>query len=93
MFLGADTPSADAYFMRHIIHDWDDEKSTTILKNCRKAMGDKGKLLVVEGVVPPGNEPSVSKFLRLGDDGAAWRHGAHREGVPAVVPGCRVSAE
>ncbi|HKM54973.1 MAG TPA: methyltransferase [Isosphaeraceae bacterium] len=51
--------------MRHIIHDWDDEKSITILKNCRKAMGRNGKLLVVEGVVPPGNEPSVSKFFDL----------------------------
>jgi len=28
-------------------------------------MGDKGKLLVVEGVVPPGNEPSISKFFDL----------------------------
>lgn len=55
----------DAYLMRHIIHDWDDDKSVTILKNCRKAMGDKGRLLVVEGVVPPGNEPSISKFFDL----------------------------
>ena len=29
---------ADAYFMRHIIHDWDDEKSLTILRNCHAAM-------------------------------------------------------
>jgi hypothetical protein len=58
-------PGADAYLMRHIIHDWDDEKSLTILRNCRKAMGQGGKLLIVEGVVPPGNEPSVSKFFDL----------------------------
>jgi hypothetical protein len=56
---------ADAYMMRHIIHDWDDEQSVTILRNCRQAMGQGGKLLVVEGVVPPGNEPSVSKFFDL----------------------------
>jgi hypothetical protein len=56
---------ADAYLMRHIIHDWDDDKSLTILRNCRKAMGMDGKLLVVEGIVPPGNEPSVSKFFDL----------------------------
>jgi O-methyltransferase domain len=37
----------------------------TILKNCRKAIDSKGKLLVVEGVVPPGNEPSISKFFDL----------------------------
>jgi hypothetical protein len=61
-------PGADAYLMRHIIHDWNDEKSLTILRNCRKAMdqgGKGGKLLVVEGVVPQGNEPSVTKFFDL----------------------------
>jgi len=58
-------PGANAYLMRHIIHDWDDDQSLTILRHCRKAMGNQGKLLVVEGVVPPGNEPSVSKFFDL----------------------------
>lgn len=56
---------ADAYLMRHIIHDWNDEKSITILRNCQRAMGNAGKLLVVEGIVPPGNEPSISKFFDL----------------------------
>jgi hypothetical protein len=58
-------PGADAYLMRHIIHDWDDDTSNMILRNCRRAMGQGSKLLVVEGVVPPGNEPSVSKFFDL----------------------------
>jgi ubiquinone/menaquinone biosynthesis C-methylase UbiE len=58
-------PGADAYIMRHIIHDWDDEKSLKILRNCRKVIGNGGKLLVVEGVVPLGNEPSISKFFDL----------------------------
>jgi hypothetical protein len=56
---------ADAYLLRHIIHDWDDDRSATILRHCRQAMGKGGKLLIVEGVVPPGNEPSVSKFFDL----------------------------
>jgi hypothetical protein len=56
---------ADAYLMRHVIHDWDDEKSRAILRNCRAGMRDGSKLLVVEGVVPLGNEPSVSKFFDL----------------------------
>jgi len=64
-FFEAVPPGADTYLMRHIIHDWDDEKSITILRNCGQAMGNGGKLLVVEGVVPPGNEPSVSKFFDL----------------------------
>ncbi len=56
---------ADAYLMRHIIHDWDDEKSLTILRNCHKVMSADSKLLVVESVIPPGNEPFYGKFLDL----------------------------
>ena len=56
---------ADAYFMRHIIHDWDDEKSLTILRNCHRAMPAGGRLLIVESVIPPGNEPFAGKFLDL----------------------------
>jgi hypothetical protein len=58
-------PGAHAYLLRHIIHDWDDDRSVTILRNCRKAMSSAGKLLVVEGVIPPGNQPSISKFFDL----------------------------
>jgi hypothetical protein len=58
-------PGADAYLMRHIIHDWDDEKSTTILRNIHKAMSGDAKLLLVEGVIPPGNDPSFGKLLDL----------------------------
>ena len=56
---------ADAYMMRHIIHDWDDDKSLTILRNCHQAMSSSSRLLVVESVIPPGNEPFGGKFLDL----------------------------
>lgn len=56
---------ADAYMLRHIIHDWDDEKALTILRNCHRAMPAHGKLLVVESVIPPGNEPFGGKLLDL----------------------------
>jgi hypothetical protein len=52
---------ADAYLFRHIIHDWTDEQSIHILSNCRKVIPDNGRLLIIECVVPPGNEPSLSK--------------------------------
>ncbi len=55
----------DAVLMRHIIHDWDDEKCVTILKNCRAALNPGGKVLVVESVVPSGNEPGFVKWLDL----------------------------
>jgi len=54
---------ADVYMLRHIIHDWDDEKSTTILRNIHRAMDKSGKLLLVESVIPPGNDPSFGKLL------------------------------
>jgi hypothetical protein len=55
----------DCYIMKHIIHDWNDEQCITLLQNCRKAMKPGGKVLVVEMVVPEGNQPSPSKFLDL----------------------------
>jgi hypothetical protein len=58
-------PGADAYLMRHIIHDWDEEKSLTILRNCHQAMTASSRLLVVESVIPAGNEPFPGKFLDL----------------------------
>jgi len=58
-------PGADAYLMRHIIHDWDDDKCLTILRNCHRAMSPASKLLVIESVIPPGNDPFHGKFLDL----------------------------
>jgi O-methyltransferase domain/Dimerisation domain len=57
---------ADAYLMKHIIHDWDDERSLKILKNIAAAMSAHAKLLIVEMVVPEGNEPHFSKLMDLG---------------------------
>ena len=48
----------DAYVLKSIIHDWDDERARRILSNCRKAMGKGGRLLVVERVVPERIEPT-----------------------------------
>ncbi len=58
-------PSADVYMMKHIIHDWDDERSVTILKNIHAAMNGDGKVLIIETVVPKGNVPHYSKLLDL----------------------------
>jgi hypothetical protein len=52
---------ADAYLFRHIIHDWTDEQSLQILGHCRTVIPETGRLLLVECVVPPGNDPSASK--------------------------------
>ena len=55
----------DAYIMKWIIHDWDDEKSHTILRNIRSRMRANGKLILVDSVVPETDEPHFSKFIDL----------------------------
>jgi SAM-dependent methyltransferase len=50
---------ADAVLMKHVIHDWDDEDSLRILRNCHRALGAGGKVLIVEGVYPPRIEPTL----------------------------------
>ncbi len=64
-FFEAVPAGADTYLMRHIIHDWNDQQSQTILRNTRRAMKSSGRLLIVEGIIPPGNEPNFSKLLDL----------------------------
>ncbi len=49
----------DGYILKHVIHDWDDERATTILRNCRRAMGANGTLLIVEGIYPPRVDQSM----------------------------------
>ena len=65
-FFEAVPGGADAYIMKHIIHDWDDEMSNKILKNIARVMSSRAKLLIVEMVVPEGNEPHFSKVMDLG---------------------------
>lgn len=55
----------DAYLLKHIIHDWDDSRAIAILQNCHKAINPGGKILVIEQVIPPGNEPFGGKFLDI----------------------------
>ena len=66
-FFKAVPESGDIYFMKHILHDWTDEQATTILRNCRQALGNKrgGKVVLLEFVVPPGNEPHPSKIIDI----------------------------
>jgi hypothetical protein len=56
---------SDAYLMSHILHDWNDKACKTILENCHEAMKPGSMLLVVESLIPPGNEFSVAKLLDL----------------------------
>jgi hypothetical protein len=53
-------PAADAYLVKSVIHDWDDERSTALLRNVRAAMTPEARLLVVEPIMP--ERPGTSGF-------------------------------
>jgi hypothetical protein len=56
---------ADAYVMKHIMHDWTDDRCIQILQACRKGVNPGGKLLIVDSVIHPGNDFASNKFLDL----------------------------
>jgi hypothetical protein len=58
-------PAGDAHILKHILHDWDDEHCVAILRSCRNATVEGGRLLVGEEALPPGNAPSPGKLLDL----------------------------
>ncbi len=55
----------DVYVLLQILHDWSDEDATRILRSCRKAIGEDAKLVVLELIVPDGNEQHPSVLLDL----------------------------
>ena len=59
---------ADTYMLKHVIHDWDDERAATILRNCHRAMLERGRLLIVEGVYPPRIDQSVTSWSAAAND-------------------------
>ncbi len=55
----------DAYLLKSILHDWEDDQATTILRGCRRAMPANGVVLVVGRVLAPPNEGAEGKFSDL----------------------------
>lgn len=56
----------DAYFLKSILHDWDDEKAVKILKNCRKAMHETSTMLIVDNIMRDDSDtPDFGKFLDI----------------------------
>jgi len=56
---------ADCYMLSHVVHDWDDDHCLEILGTCRQAMEPNGRLLLVEMVIPPGDDPHPGKMLDM----------------------------
>jgi hypothetical protein len=58
-------PAAEAYLLKHILHDWDDASSTSILRQIHHAALPGARLIVVEMVMPDGGEPSRMALIDL----------------------------
>jgi len=58
---------ADAIIMKHIIHDWDDERAAQILRTIRPHLSGKpgGRIILLEAVLQPGNQPDLGKMIDL----------------------------
>jgi hypothetical protein len=55
----------DGYVMKSFINNWNDADAVTVLKNCRQAMGPASKLLIIEPILLPANEPDYGKLMDL----------------------------
>ena len=64
-FFEAVPKGGDAYIMKRTLHDWNDESCAKILANCCAAMTEKGKVLVVDAVIPPSNGPDRGKLIDM----------------------------
>jgi hypothetical protein len=54
-------PNAQAYFLKFVLHDWDDARATRILRNCRDALPPEGRVFVIEVMVPDDTSRSIAK--------------------------------
>jgi precorrin-6B methylase 2 len=58
-------PVGDTYILSAILHDWDDERAGAILRTIRSAAPSRGRLVVIDAVIQPENEPQGAKWLDL----------------------------
>jgi O-methyltransferase domain len=58
-------PPGDSYVLGTILHDWDDEHATAILRTIREHAPSGARVLVIDAVIPPGNDPDGAKWLDL----------------------------
>jgi hypothetical protein len=64
-FFKAVPKGGDAYIMKHIIHDWDDNRSIAILRNIRAAMNPGGRVILLDSVLQAANIADFGKVIDL----------------------------
>jgi hypothetical protein len=58
-------PAGDVYVLGTILHDWDDERAAAILGTIREAASPRARILILDSVIQPGNDPQGAKWLDL----------------------------
>jgi hypothetical protein len=58
-------PPGDVYVLSTILHDWPDEQAAAIIRTIRATAPAHARLLVIDSVIPPGNDPDGAKWLDL----------------------------
>jgi len=89
---GSVPAGSDAYLLRLVVHDWNDEDTVRSLKNTRDAAPPRGRVLVIKMVIPGGNDPSFGKWLDLMMM-AYGGPGADGKGIPGPVRQGRTPAD
>ncbi|MFY9344007.1 MAG: methyltransferase, partial [Planctomycetota bacterium] len=56
---------ADALLLKHVLHNWDDERALALLRQCRAALPAAGALLVIETLLAPDNRADLAAMLDL----------------------------
>jgi hypothetical protein len=88
-FSEAVPPGGDAYLLKWIVHDWDDEAAIRILTNCRTVMPPAGKVLLVEVVISPRHGWFGCDPLGHHNAGLHRQPGTYRAGVSRTAPSRR----
>src|SRR5205085_1040184 len=55
----------DAYMLKLVVHDWPDDRALQILENCHAVMRPGHRLILVDYVLRPGDEPDFGKLVDL----------------------------
>ncbi|MHC0433539.1 methyltransferase [Streptomyces sp. O3] len=64
-FFASVPAGADAYLLKHVLASWPDDACLRILRSCRAAMPEHGRIYVINALIPEGNEPHPGKTIDM----------------------------
>lgn len=56
---------ADLYLLSNVLHDWDDDQAVAILRRVAEALDPAARLLIIENILPDGDQAHPGKFVDL----------------------------